>query len=171
MRISDAFRPDQLCARVYDIDLETLWAQGYRCLLFDLDNTLVAWNDCAVTPELCSWFDRVKALGFRAAVLSNNHAPRILPVAQALDVAFLADARKPGKAAAQKGMALLDATPHNCALIGDQLITDVWTGKQAGLYTILVSPISSVEYGGTKINRILERVLLRSMGLKRPQQP
>jgi len=47
-------------------------------------------------------------------------------------------------------------------VIGDQLLTDILGGKLAGLYTILVEPLSSREARRTKFNRLMERLLGRS---------
>lgn len=169
MNCLNIFRPNEILRSVYQIDLQALWNRGYKSILFDLDNTLLPWNDENVTQELENWFARLKEIGFSAALISNNHAPRILPVAQKLEVVFLPDAHKPVASAANLCMAMIDAQKDSCVMVGDQMITDVWMGNKAGLYTILVSPISSVEYGGTRINRVLERILMRAMGLKRPE--
>lgn len=169
MNCLNIFRPNEILHSVYQIDLQALWNQGYKSILFDLDNTLLPWNDEKVTQELEHWFVHLKEIGFSAALISNNHAPRILPVAEKLEVVFLPDAHKPASGAAQLCMAMIDARKEACVMVGDQIITDIWMGNKAGLYTILVSPISSVEYGGTRINRVLERILMRVMGLKRPE--
>jgi len=169
MNCLNVFRPNEILHSIYQIDLQALWNRGYKSILLDLDNTLLPWNDETVTQELETWFARLKGIGFSAALISNNHAPRILPVAQKLEIAFLPDAHKPITSAAQLCMAMIDAQKDSCVMVGDQLITDVWMGNKAGLYTIMVSPISSVEYGGTRINRVLERILMRAMGLKRPE--
>jgi predicted HAD superfamily phosphohydrolase YqeG len=47
-------------------------------------------------------------------------------------------------------------------MIGDQLFTDIVAGNRLGLYTILVNPLGSHEFIGTKvISRNLERLVLR----------
>lgn len=45
-------------------------------------------------------------------------------------------------------------------MVGDQLFTDIWGGNRAGIFTILVRPISRQELWGTKnISRRLERLI------------
>ena len=46
-------------------------------------------------------------------------------------------------------------------MVGDQLLTDIFGGKRIGLYTILVQPISPVEKWTTRLNRVLEKGLIR----------
>ena len=46
-------------------------------------------------------------------------------------------------------------------LIGDQMMTDVLGGNRLGLYTILVVPVKNSDGMSTKINRMLERRVLK----------
>ncbi|WP_019418903.1 hypothetical protein, partial [Paenibacillus sp. OSY-SE] len=58
---------------VFDIDLEGLYAQGYRGIITDLDNTLVGAKAPNATPELVAWFEKVKQAGFKLVIVSNNN--------------------------------------------------------------------------------------------------
>jgi len=160
--------PDQVIKSVYELDLHALKASGYRFILFDLDNTLVPWNDEVVDEKLTRWIKQVKSLGFQSVILSNNAQRRIKPVADKLDLPYRHNAIKPLKRAALGAMRMIGASPRQTVLIGDQLITDIWAGKRAKLYTVLVSPINLSEHRGTKLNRIVENIILNSMGVKRP---
>ena len=54
----------------------------------------------------------------------------------------------------------LGVKPKQCAMIGDQILTDVLAGNLAGMHTVLLQPIdTSAEFKGTKINRKLEKVI------------
>jgi hypothetical protein len=55
----------------------------------------------------------------------------------------------------------LGAQKKEAVVIGDQLLTDVLGGKFAGLYTILVEPLSPREARRTRFNRLVERLLGR----------
>ena len=68
--------------------------------------------------------------------------------------------RKPSPQGLHEAMARLAVTPKQTVMIGDQLLTDMWAGCRAGVYTILVTPISPVEFAGTKVTRFFERILL-----------
>ena len=42
----DRFFPDRYVASTYVIDFEKLYEEGYRGLIFDIDNTLVPHGEC-----------------------------------------------------------------------------------------------------------------------------
>ena len=44
--------PRLIIEKVQNIDLDDLYAQGFRAIIFDLDNTLVSWRRWSVTREL-----------------------------------------------------------------------------------------------------------------------
>ncbi|MGI5898816.1 MAG: YqeG family HAD IIIA-type phosphatase [Christensenellales bacterium] len=160
--------PDEILKTIYDLDMERLWARGCRHILLDLDNTLVPWNAMEVPDCLLSWTGSLAERGFKCVLVSNNSDGRTNTVAKRLDLPYLANAGKPGKKAAIRAMEIINGCPKSSAIVGDQLMTDIWMGKKAGLYTVLVSPISNTEFKGTKLNRIIERALLSSMGVERP---
>ena len=50
--------------------------------------------------------------------------------------------------------------PKACAMIGDQVLTDVLAGKLAGMHTVLLDPIDlKAEFRITMFNRGLERLI------------
>ena len=61
-------------------------------------------------------------------------------------------------------MDMFDGNEYDTAVIGDQIFTDILGGKRMNLYTILVEPISKREFFGTKIMRILEKIVKRKGG-------
>ena len=61
---------------IYSLDFEKLYQKGYRALLFDIDNTLVLHDEPA-REETVALFQRMKAAGFKTAVLSNNGVERV----------------------------------------------------------------------------------------------
>jgi HAD superfamily phosphatase (TIGR01668 family) len=102
--------------------------------------------------------------GFRIAVLTNASLPKDHPVAQAfmeLGIPLLTRTKKPLPFAFWRALRLLGAQKKEAVVIGDQLVTDVLGGKFAGLYTILVEPLSPREARRTKFNRFLERLFGR----------
>ena len=110
---------------------------GVRALMFDLDNTLARWNSFDVVPGLRKWLDDCRARGFAVCICSNNHAPRVRPVAEALGMDYIADAGKPASAAYRRACRLLNAAPECVAAVGDQLLTDVFGAKRNGLRAVL----------------------------------
>ncbi len=86
-----------------------------------------------------------------------------MEIAKLIGIPAVYKAGKPRKRAYRKAMAMLSTTPHETMMVGDQIFTDVLGGNRLGLYTILVKPIHQQEFIGTKVMRILERLVLRQM--------
>ena len=51
-------------------------------------------------------------------------------------------------------------------IIGDQLLTDVFSGKNYNIMTILVDPLGKKDLKVTKINRIIENIILKKYNKK-----
>ena len=70
------FYPDYEADSAYGIDYRTLYEQGYRGIIFDIDNTLVP-HGAPATPQATEFFGRLRELGFQTLLLSNNKEPRV----------------------------------------------------------------------------------------------
>lgn len=155
------FVPQLNVASIYDIDLQALQDAGVKGLIADLDNTLVGAEVASATPELKRWLERVSELGFKFIVVSNNSEDRVSIFSEPLKLPFISRAQKPRKAAFQNALDHLKLDVKDVAMIGDQMLTDVFGGNRMGLYTILVRAISLDHEGFfTRINRRIEKKML-----------
>lgn len=128
---------------IYDLTGESLERMGVRFLLADLDNTLCRYSDAEPDNALRAWLTDLNAHGITLFLLSNSRKPRRpAHFAQALGIGYLGHAGKPKTAGFQKALAQLGAEPEACAMVGDQVFTDVWGSNRAGIRSILVRPIS-----------------------------
>lgn len=128
---------------IYDLTGESLEWAGIRFLLADLDNTLCLYSDTEPSQPLRDWLADLNAHGTQLFLLSNSRKPkRPAHFAQALGIGYLGHAGKPKTAGFQKALAQLGAEPGACAMVGDQVFTDVWGANRAGIRSILVRPIS-----------------------------
>ncbi|WP_217594845.1 YqeG family HAD IIIA-type phosphatase [Cohnella sp. GbtcB17] len=153
--------PHQLVGTVFDIDLASLSDMGVRGIITDLDNTLVSAGTALATPELIAWLDKVKSLGFKVVILSNNNLMRVAKFAEPLGIPFIPAARKPFNKAFKQALNLLELKAEQAVVVGDQMMTDVLGGRRMGLHTILVTPIARAEEGwGTRMNRRIEKIAL-----------
>jgi HAD superfamily phosphatase (TIGR01668 family) len=161
----EKFLPNLRVDSVFDIDLDKLYAEGYRGIITDLDNTLVGAKEPSATPELTLWFEKVKKAGFKLVIVSNNKFTRVSMFASPLNIEFVHKARKPFGTPFRRAMQIMGLTPEQTIVVGDQLVTDVFGGNRQGLNTVLVLPISIADEGfGTRINRRLERIVKRRLG-------
>jgi uncharacterized protein len=155
--------PNRCTGGLEDISLDELWAEGYRAILLDLDNTITAWKSCEVPAAKAAWIRRARER-FGVCIVSNTiRGDRLRQIAGGFGVEHVARwwrGRKPSPRGLREAMALLSAIPEQTVMIGDQVLTDVWAGCRAGVFTILVSPISPVEFAGTKVTRFFERIAL-----------
>lgn len=155
------FMPDLRVKTVYDIDLQSLYDRGFRGIITDLDNTLVGAKEPHATPELIEWLDKAKRIGFQTVIVSNNVRERVHLFTEPLHIPFVYSARKPKVMPFRKALALMKLEPRETVVIGDQLMTDVLGGNRAGLFTILVQPISIRDEGfGTRVNRRMEKAIV-----------
>ncbi len=155
----DMFFPDKYVASTYIIDFERLYKEGYRGLIFDIDNTLVP-HGAPADDRAVALFARLKAIGFRCCLISNNQEPRVKMFNRDIGVDYVYDAHKPSTKNYLKAMEIMGTDRSNSLFIGDQLFTDVWGAKRAGIGNILVKPIHPKEEIQIVLKRYLERIVL-----------
>jgi HAD superfamily phosphatase (TIGR01668 family) len=154
------FRPSQRLASVTDIDLDALESAGIRGLLVDLDNTLLPRDTSVIPPAVEAWITSVSAR-FRVCLVSNNWHHRVQEVAGELGLPLVAKAIKPLPFAFIKAMRMLGLRRSQCAVIGDQLFTDVIGGNLLGTLTIMVDPLSHADLIHTLLLRRLEARIMK----------
>ncbi|HIS21100.1 MAG TPA: YqeG family HAD IIIA-type phosphatase [Candidatus Spyradocola merdavium] len=155
-----SLRPDFCAPRLADVPLTALG--GARVLLLDADNTLAPWRGAVPDPAAARWVESAKAAGFRLCIASNSDAERLRPLEEALGIPAFPRAGKPLPSGLRRIAREMGAAPDACALIGDQLLTDVLAARLAGMRAVLLEPLDpSREFTGTRVNRVLERILLR----------
>ena len=73
---------------------------------------------------------------------------------------YIFQAGKPGRKGYLRAMRLMQTVPENTVFVGDQLFTDVWGAKKAGIATYLVKPIHPKEEIQIVLKRYLEKIVL-----------
>lgn len=153
------FYPDEIQESAYEIDYEQLYEQGYRGLLFDIDNTLVP-HGAPADDRAKALFAHLKGMGFKSCFLSNNQIERVSSFNKDVGETFIEDAHKPSVKNYRKAMEMLGTDTSNTIFIGDQLFTDIYGAKRAGIRNILVKPIHPKEEIQIVLKRYLERIVL-----------
>ncbi len=67
----EKFYPGEYLDSTYVIDFDRLYEEGYRGIIFDIDNTLVP-HGAPADERACALFAHLKELGFQCMLLSNN---------------------------------------------------------------------------------------------------
>lgn len=156
--------PKVYVSSVFDIDLYRMGRQGIKGILLDLDNTIIRRDADMLSPDVAGWLQELRSLGFKLAIISNNSHRRVNCLAGLLGIPAVCRAVKPRKRSFCRALELLGTVPHETALIGDQIFTDVFGGNRMGLFTILVEPMPGKEFWGTRlISRQLEKLILKRM--------
>ncbi len=158
------FYPAEMADSSYDIDYEELYQEGYRGLIYDIDNTLVE-HGADANEQVIELFQRLNTMGFRICLLSNNKAPRVRRFYKGVTIKgvklhYIFDAHKPVTKNYRKAMLLMRTTKKNTLFIGDQLFTDVYGANRAGIRSVLVKPIAKTEEIQIVLKRKLERIVL-----------
>ena len=154
-----AFYPDAYLDSAYVIDYDSLYQEGYRGIIFDIDNTLVP-HGAPADERSIALFAHLKELGFRILLLSNNKEPRVKMFNDVVQVEYIYKAHKPVAAGYLRAMEQMDCDADTTIFIGDQLFTDVWGAKNAGIRNILVKPIHPKEEIQIVLKRVLEKIVL-----------
>lgn len=157
----EKFKPDMYVKSIYDIDFKKLKNMGIKCLLIDLDNTLVPYNVKVPSRKIKDYIERIKDKGFRVIIFSNSARNRLKPFKEKLEVDCAFSCRKPSTFKFKKVLNIYKYNESQVAIIGDQLVTDVLGGNRVGIYTILVDPIQKKELIFTKFNRMIEKIIYR----------
>ena len=153
------FYPDEYVESTYVIPFEKLYEEGHRGVIFDIDNTLVP-HGAPADDRAKELFARLKAIGFKCCLLSNNKEPRVKMFNEAIQVNYIFKANKPSVKNYQKAMELMETDETNTIFVGDQLFTDVWGAKRTGIRNYLVKPIHPKEEIQIVLKRVLEKVVL-----------
>ena len=157
------FQPNMQVEKITKIDLEYLWELGIRGLVFDLDNTITPWQNYSHDSATNTWFKELKARGFLACVISNNIAKNLKDLTEWLDIPIHGNSRKPSKIGFDWAQKTLNLKTNELAMVGDQLLTDIYGGNKAGFFTILTVQIGETEFWTTKnISRRIERVIIKN---------
>lgn len=158
-----ALKPDLYLKSVHDLDTALLAEKGISAIIIDIDNTLVPWDTKEPDEKVSQLVYSLLQKGFKICILSNNSKKRVEEFNKFLKLPAIYKAVKPSRNAFRRAIKLMDASPDNTAVIGDQLFTDILGGNRMGLYTVLVSPISDKEFLWTMLVRRIEKLVLNSI--------
>lgn len=153
------FYPQEYVDSTYEIPFEKLYEEGYRGVLFDIDNTLVP-HGAPATPEAIAFFKRLRKTGFSYCMISNNQAERVESFCRKVEGKFVCNAHKPSVKGYQLAMEYIGTNEKNTLFVGDQLFTDIYGANRAGIRSILVKPIHPKEEIQIVLKRRLEKVVL-----------
>jgi len=154
-------KPDYNLKNVYEINFEELKSQGIKCIMFDLDSTIMVSKSGRFTKETLDWFNSFLN-NFEVAIISNNkneyyieNASKIAPCK------VIGWANKPNPRIMGEYLKSVNILPKEAVMVGDRPLTDILAGKLLGCKTILVGSINPCENLPTRLVRALERSTIK----------
>lgn len=153
------FYPDKDAEATYEIDFKALYGEGYRGIIFDIDNTLVPHGEPA-DQRAIDFFEELRGMGYQTMLLSNNKEPRVKGFADSVGSDYIYKANKPSRMGYIEAMERMGTAKESTLFVGDQLFTDVWGAKRTGIFSYLVKPIHPKEEIQIVLKRRLEWIVL-----------
>ncbi len=159
------YLPTYVYSTIYDIDFVTLYEQGKKVILFDLDNTIATYQELDPTKKHLDFNKKLKKLGFKIFIISNNKGKRI----ERFCKTFIADgmlinAKKPFSKKLGKYLFENKINKNEAIFVGDQTLTDIACANNLGIDSVLVKSIDrTTEKWYTKINRIREQIIIKKL--------
>ena len=162
MSFFEIFYPKKHINNVLEITDSFLKENKIKAVLLDIDNTLIDYDN-NVLKGLENWIENLKKQNIKFCILSNtNKIEKAEKISKLLDIPYVFFATKPFKRGFKKAKKILNIEDNtSIAVVGDQILTDVFGANKCKMYSILVSHIKSKDIFVTRINRIIEKQILK----------
>ena len=128
---------------IYNISQKKLIKKGIKCLLIDVDGTLLSRNTDKIPLQVKEWMKESTQL-FKLYLISNNPSEkRISKVGDELGVKYKFRALKPKRKSTLEVISIMNENNKNIAIIGDRIFTDIVVGNRCNIKTILVKRLNN----------------------------
>ena len=155
------FVPDYMFDTFDQLSADFLASINIKAVISDIDNTLEPYENPVPSERVLQWLASLREKGIACAFVSNNNKERVEKFNAELGLAAFYKAGKPFARNVKEAMKTLGVTADNTILLGDQVFTDVWAARNAGIKACLVPPIKDKTDLLTKFKRLLERPVLK----------
>lgn len=154
---------------IFEIDYDYFKQQGITTLFFDLDNTIIHYDETQL-DEIRLKFLQNLSQKFKVLIISNSRKARVKPaVGQYFE--YVSFATKPFKRGFKKALKQTDSLVDKTIVIGDQLLTDILGANKLGIKSILVKPVASkTDRIYTRFNRRREEKVIKKIKNNLPEK-
>lgn len=159
----EKYIPDIYQKSIYTVDYQKLMDRGVKCILFDLDNTLVPFHIKHANEKISELFNKLRKMGLKVIIFSNSPKKRLNVFKEELAVDCLWNAKKPSKRGFEIIMNKYKYNITEIAIVGDQILTDILGGNKVGITTVLINPVSTKDPIWTRPNRFFERKIMKKL--------
>ena len=133
--------PDKMFATYGELTPEYLQSCGINVLIMDIDHTLAPYEQPEPDEAIKAWISDMQAAGIGLAFVSNNNWERVELFNGEIGIPAFAKSGKPFGKTLRRVIKLYGSDAQHTAMLGDQLLTDVFAGKHIGATALLVPPI------------------------------
>ena len=113
--------------------------------------------------KLIDLFEELKDMKFKIYIVSNSIKKRVEPFKNNLGIDSAYLSFKPFLKKFKKIYDINKFKDNEIAVIGDELLTDIWSANRMNFVSILVNPIGTKEYVSTKIGRVFENFIINKL--------
>lgn len=160
--------PDYYFKSIFEIPYHTLKEQGINTLFFDLDNTIISYDEEVLSKKQIELLEGLSKT-FKIAVLSNSGYSRVSTALKNTTFSYVYHSVKPLKYGFKKGLKITNSKRNEVLVIGDQLMTDVLGAHRVDLKVALIESVKrKSDRKITKFNRKIEKFVLKKIMKKYP---
>lgn len=160
------FKPKMYYKSIFDIKYDLLKEKNIKVLIFDLDNTIMTYDEKIPSEKVVKLFQKLSN-DFVLFIASNNMKEKVRRIGKSLNVHAFYSVLKPTKRLKKLLLQKINVKMEEVAIIGDQLVTDIFMGNRLNMQTILVDPLGKKDLAITFFNRWLENRILKRIKVKR----
>ena len=160
------FIPKMYVKDIFSIDYNKLKNNGYKLIIFDLDNTIGDIKETICNKKTIDFLNNLNK-EFIIIVGSNSSKKRVLRFCKNLECDKYYFSLKPTSKLLLKIKKKYNINYDKMVIVGDQLLTDILLGNRKKLLTILVDQINEKDFKITKLNRILENMIKKKYNIKK----
>ena len=160
------FRPKSYYKSIFDINYDLLKRKNIKVIIFDLDNTIITVDEELPNDKVKELFNKISN-EFKIFIASNNKKERVRRIGKYMGVHAFYSVVKPTKKIKKLLLNKYDVKMNEVAIIGDQVVTDIFMGNRLHMYTVLVDPLGDKDLKITYFNRWLEKRIIKIIKLKR----
>lgn len=154
------FCPKQAVTSILEIHANDLVEGGKKLIMLDVDNTLLVWRSEDIPETTVKWIESMRSAGMQMCILSNTRNPgRLDRLAKTMGIPYYLGKFKPSTEMYERALQEFGVSADEAIMIGDQMFTDILGANRTGIDAIWVKQMAPVDFIGTKVSRLGERIL------------
>ncbi len=160
------FVPKEYQKDIFSIDYNKLKEEGYKIIIFDLDNTIGKVKDKVCDIKTSKFLNKLNE-DFIIIVASNSLKSRVLSFSEPLECGKFYFSLKPLSFVLKKIKKKYNINYKKMVIVGDQLLTDILLGNRFNLHTILVDQKDPYDLKKTRLNRKIEKLIKKKYNIRK----